>query len=169
MSNIILIGYRGTGKSAVGKYISEKYNKPLISTDELIVEEVGPIDEYVKANNWTEFRKLEHKIIDNIDQENGIIDCGGGVIETPENYDSLKKLGSIFWLTATVETINKRIKSSTDRPALSGDDFLSEIPEVLKRRIPLYRKFSDYEIKTDDRKISHIAAEIIDKFSKPQK
>ncbi|HMA62722.1 MAG TPA: shikimate kinase [bacterium] len=165
-NNIILIGYRGTGKSAVGQYISNKFNKTLISTDELIVDEVGPIPEFIDKNNWNKFREVEHRIISNIELKNGIIDCGGGVIETPENHEPLKKLGQIFWLTATADTIIERIKSSTNRPALSGNDFLSEIPEILKRRTPLYKKFSDYEIKTDDRSISHIASEIIDKFSK---
>lgn len=160
-NNIILIGYRGTGKSAVGNFIANQENKKYLSTDELIVERVGSINKFVDQNGWDKFRQIEHEIIANIDTENAVIDCGGGVIEIEENYKPLSELGPIFWLKATAATIFARIKDSSDRPALSDSDFLSEIPTILERRIPLYKNFADYEIRTDNRKIEEIATEII--------
>ena len=163
--NLVLIGYRGAGKSVVGRNIAEKTRKNYISTDELIVDRVGPIDQYIREHGWSEFRELEHEIILDIETENSIIDCGGGVIELQENYLPLKNLGIIFWLKAKVQTIIDRIKETQNRPALTDQDFISEIPTVLERRIPLYRKFADYEIATDNRSIEDISQEIINKIS----
>lgn len=164
--NIVLIGYRGTGKSAVGRYISKKQNKKYISTDERIVERVGPINKFVDKFGWEKFRELEHRIIKNIDATNGVIDCGGGVIETEENYKPLQKLGAIFWLKAAPQTIVTRIQDSTNRPSLSENDFLSEIPTILERRIPFYKKFADYEIDTDEHSIDNIGEKILNIFYK---
>jgi shikimate kinase len=164
--NIVLIGYRGTGKSSVGQYIAEKLDKKYISTDEIIVDRVGPINEYVEKEGWDKFRDVEKRIIKNIDTDQAVIDCGGGVIETAENYKPLKRLGPIFWLKASIDTIINRIKDSTNRPALSDKDFLSEIPTIHEKRVPLYRQFADYEIQTDSLTIQEVGEKIINIYRK---
>jgi len=163
MSNIVLIGYRGSGKSSVGQIIADKTRRKLISTDDLIVERVGPIREFIEENSWNKFRDIETQVIDSIRAENAIIDCGGGVIERKENLQLLRDLGPIFWLTATEKTIASRIKDSNHRPSLTDNDFVSEISRVLKRRRPLYKKFADYNIKTDQKSPQELAQKIIRK------
>jgi shikimate kinase len=89
--NIVLIGYRGTGKSVVGKLVAEALGMKCISIDARIVEKAGmSIPDIVEKYGWTVFRDMESEVareLANVD--NIVIDSGGGVIERPENIDTL--------------------------------------------------------------------------------
>jgi shikimate kinase len=161
--NIVLIGYRGTGKTSVGKEISKMIGYPLISTDEEITKKVGMgIKEYVRKRGWQEFREVEKDIIKRIENAtSSVIDCGGGVVERWENIERLKKKGVIFWLKASCGVIVERINASSERPSLTGKPVTEEISEVLSKRTPLYKKACDYEIDTDNQKISAVVGRIL--------
>ena len=161
MANIILIGYRGTGKSVVAKELGKKLHRNIISTDTIFIEKYGDISKFVNNNGWEEFRKLEEEIINKIKCRDTIIDCGGGVIESKTNINKLKQLGDVFWLKASVDVIVSRIQDCQNRPALtSNNDFITEIKTVLKKRNPLYSIASDIEIITDNKSIKEIVKEI---------
>lgn len=165
--NIVLIGYRGTGKSAVGRVLSERLKMKVISADEEIVRRAGKrIPDIVAEKGWDHFRDLESEVIaDLAAQDNIIIDAGGGVIVRPINIERLRKNGLIVWLTAEVKTIAARIGGDTERPSLTGGkSFIEEIEDVLKVRIPLYRDAAHHVIATDGRKLDDIATEIISLF-----
>ena len=159
---IFLIGYRGSGKSTVAQLLSEKYQIPFYSLDQMIVEhENMSINEIVKQNNWDYFRKIESMILEKvISNDNAIIDCGGGIIEKEENRKRLSNEKNVFFLKASVNIIKQRINSATDRPALTDKDFLTEIEEVYKRRIPLYSEVAHYIINADD-----IPSKIVEEIS----
>ena len=151
--NIILIGYRGTGKSVVGELLAQKLNRETISMDAEIVKKAGmSIPEFVEQNGWPEFRDLETEVARELaERDNIIVDCGGGVIERPENIPALRTNGVIFWLQASVDVIVGRIADSSERPALvEGKTFTEEVEEVLERRIPLYSESAQHTINTDD-------------------
>lgn len=150
--NIILIGYRGTGKSVVGELLSRKLNRETISMDAQIVKKAGmSIPDFVEKNGWPEFRDLETEVARELaGRDNIIVDCGGGVIERPENIPALRKNGVIFWLQASVDVILDRIAGGTERPALTeGKTFTEEVAEVLERRTPLYSAAAQHTINTD--------------------
>jgi len=159
--NIVLIGFRCTGKSSVAKVISSKLGIPMVSTDELIVKKVGNISEYVKNNDWVSFREIENEVIKNIDADDCVVDSGGGVVERNNNIMQLKKKGIIFLLKADVVSIAKRMKKNGNRPSLTNVDSLNEIEDVLAKRSPLYEKAADFEIETEGKDIDMIADEII--------
>ena len=160
--NIILIGYRGTGKSVVAKELEAKTGRRSISIDQKIENEFGSINNIVKKSGWKKFRQIETEMIMAIDLENGIIDCGGGVVEKFENIKMLKSKGMIFWLKASLSVIEKRLIDKTNRPALTAKgDFLQEIADILKKRKPLYKSAADFEIDTDEKTPKEIAAEIV--------
>ena len=94
--NIALIGYRGTGKTSVGKLLAKKLNRKLLSTDKMIIKKAGmPINKIVKKCGWNRFRHLESEAIKNISgKDNCIIDSGGGVILKNKNIDVMAR--SIF-------------------------------------------------------------------------
>jgi|TARA_B100001971_G_C18267438_1_gene594870 shikimate kinase len=162
MNNIVLMGYRGTGKTAVAEELGEKLNKKIISIDKEIEKKTGSIKDYVEKNGWDAFRDIESQIIENIKTENAIIDCGGGFIEREINIQNLKANGVIIWLKASVPIIKERIKDNEDRPSLTGEQsFTDEIEGVLEKRNPTYKKAADYEIDTDNKSIEEIAGEII--------
>jgi len=150
--NIVLIGYRGTGKSEVGKILASRLKMTCIGMDAEIERRGGmSIPEIVTKYGWPGFRDMESAVArDLADQDGLIIDTGGGVIERSENIAFLKKNALIFWLRASVDVIVSRISDSTMRPALTiGKTFTEEVSEVLERRTPLYRSAADHEIDTD--------------------
>lgn len=169
--NIVLIGYRGTGKSLVGELLAKRLNMPYIGMDAAIVAKSGmSIPEIVEKFGWTYFRDKESdEALELAGRDNIIIDTGGGVIERPENIETLQKNACLFWLKASVMTIVARIQGDTERPALtSGKTFTEEVSEVLERRSPKYKSAAHYEIDTDDFTPEQIADKIIEIWKKNQ-
>ena len=162
--NIVLIGYRGTGKSVVGRLLARKLNRETISMDAEIVKKAGmPIPEFVEQNGWPKFRGLETEVAQELAEcDNIIVDCGGGVIERPENIPALRTNGVIFWLQASVDVVVSRIADGTERPALTeGKTFTEEVEEVLDRRTPLYSEAAQHIINTDDMTPDQVADSIL--------
>jgi shikimate kinase len=158
--NIVLIGYRGTGKSSVGKLLAERSGRTLISTDAEVVRRAGQsIPEIVTQHGWDHFRDLESEVCrDLAGKDQLIIDTGGGAILRQDNVDQLKSRGILFWLTAEVPTISRRIGGDTQRPSLTGaKSFVEEIEEVLRERTPKYRAAADHTIATDRKTVVEIA------------
>ncbi|MBC2716618.1 MAG: shikimate kinase [Desulfobacteraceae bacterium] len=150
--NIVLIGYRGTGKSEVGAILADRLKMACVGMDAEIVRRAGmSIPEIVEKFGWTRFRDMESAVVRDLSvQDNLIIDTGGGVIERPENILALQKSAVIFWLKASVEVIVSRIEDGTQRPALTdGKTFTEEVAEVLEQRISKYENAALYEIDTD--------------------
>ena len=94
--NIILLGYRGTGKSVISRLLARQLKCPLFSLDSMIEEAVGiPIPEIVSMWGWARFREIESKIVEQAVEEakDAVIDCGGGVVLNPRNIQKLKENG----------------------------------------------------------------------------
>jgi len=162
--NIVLIGYRGTGKSEVGKLLAERLNRTLVNMDAEIVKQAGwSIPEIVAQQGWEHFRDLETaeaRKLAGLDKL--VIDCGGGVIEREENVSILRQNARVFWLKASAETIVSRIEGDTQRPALiAGKSFTEEVAEVLERRTPKYRNAAHVTIDTDPFPPEQIVEQII--------
>ena len=162
--NIVLIGYRGTGKSVVGAIVAERLGMKCISMDEKIVERVGmPIPEFVEKHGWSAFRNVESDIARELSGvDNIVIDSGGGVIERPENIDALHTNGIIIWFKASVGVIVSRIEGGSERPSLTGvKSFTDEVEEVLDRRTPKYTAAAQYEIDTGDLTPEQVADRVV--------
>ena len=162
--NIVLIGYRGTGKSVVGKLISERLRMECISMDEKIVEKAGmSIPDIVENHGWATFRDMESEVVQELaKRDNIIIDTGGGVIERPENIDVLKANAFIVWLKASAGAIVSRIEDGTERPSLTGEkSFIDEVADVLEKRAPKYMSASHYEVDTEQLFPEQVADRII--------
>jgi shikimate kinase len=164
MMNLVLIGYRGTGKSVVGEILGNRLGMNCVGTDRRIVETAGmSIPEIVEKYGWSGFRDMESEVVRHLSQcDHLIIDTGGGVIERPENIRALKVNSFIFWLKASVETIIARIQDDTQRPSLTeGKTFTEEVGEILKQRIPKYKMAAQFEIDTDHLTPDQVADRII--------
>lgn len=162
--NIVLIGYRGTGKSVVGEILSKRLDREVVSMDAEIVGKAGmSIPEFVEKNGWPKFRDLETAVARELARKDDIIiDCGGGVIERPENIPALSENGTVFWLQASVDVIVNRIAGGTERPALTeGKTFTEEVEEVLVRRTPLYSEAAQHTINTDEMDPEQVAEAIL--------
>ncbi|MCJ7596112.1 MAG: shikimate kinase, partial [Desulfobacterales bacterium] len=136
--NIVLIGYRCSGKTTAGKALARRLRRDFLDTDALIERRAGcSIEEIVSKEGWDHFRKLEKRVVretSNID--NMVIATGGGAVVDEENVKNLKRNGWIVWLDGTPEVLRKRMvqeeRSGRGRPSLTGLDPLEEIRRVLE-------------------------------------
>lgn len=162
--NIVLIGYRGTGKSTVGKILADRLGRELVSTDAEIIRRARlPVPDIVQRFGWDHFRDLESEVCRDLAGKDGlIIDTGGGAVLRQQNVDCLKKSGVLVWLTATVPTIIERIGGDTQRPSLTGTkSFTEEVEEVLRERQPKYKAAANHIIQTDGRSVTEVAETIL--------
>jgi shikimate kinase len=161
---VILVGYRGTGKSGVARLVAARLGLEVFGMDGEIVRRAGkPVPEIVAERGWSGFRDLEEEVCrDAVALDDVVIDCGGGVIERERNIEALSAAGSVFWLKATPATIVARIGGDTQRPSLtSTKSFTDEVVEVLERREPLYARLARFTIDTDALTPEAIADQIV--------
>jgi len=161
--NLVLIGYRGTGKSTVAALLAEKLGLEVVSLDREIVRQTGrSIPDIVAEYGWPRFRDLESEAARRFAARDGIIiDAGGGVVLREENVRSLRRGSRLFWLRASVPTIVARIEGGSERPALTeGRSFTEEVEDVLRERTPLYEAAAHHRVDTDALTPEQVAAEI---------
>ncbi len=164
--NIVLIGYRGTGKSSIGKRLARKLKAPFYDTDDLVEAAAGrSIGDIVAEEGWACFRRMEKEIIREMAvMDKGVVATGGGAVMDEENVRILKHNGIVIWLDADVETIIKRIHADSQnrekRPPLSDDDLYKETVDLLEKRLPVYKSLADFSVNTAGMDIDKIVDEI---------
>ncbi|MFH1429553.1 MAG: shikimate kinase [Candidatus Margulisiibacteriota bacterium] len=170
MNNIILIGFMGTGKTAISNLLAEELGREILDTDKLIAEQAGkPISDIFSENGEPFFRELESNILKSlliIDEK--IISTGGGIILNENNRSLLKKMGRVVLLEASPQVIIDRLKGDTTRPLLQGSNAekLSKISELLKVRQTLYEETADLIIDTSELSQENVIEEITRSITK---
>ena len=145
MDNIILVGFMASGKSHVGRILSERTGMALVDADSVIVERAGKSIEQIFADDGeSAFRALERNVIAELCGGTGqIISAGGGAFVDPDNRQKMLNGGTVFCLQAQPETIYRRLRLDDDtgqavRPLLAGPDPLRRIRELLDQRAEAY-------------------------------
>ena len=167
---IILTGFRGTGKSAVGRKIADLTGFIFIDTDDTLEEELGcTVCNYVRRAGWPAFREQERQLLVRLaGVRRAVIATGGGAIMHRTEWRELRAHSRVIWLRADAETIRQRMAQDcgtvTQRPSLTGCDPLVEIDSLLAEREPLYREGSDVHIETDGRREDEVVARIFGLF-----
>jgi shikimate kinase len=162
MKNIVLTGFMGTGKTEVGRELSNLLGWRLIDVDEEIVKAEGMnINEIFSRFGEARFRDIETEAIRRVCAgRNVIISTGGGAVLRQENMDMLREGGVIVNLAATADTIFRRTSGTSDRPLLRVENPLEKIRELLELRRPFYEK-ADITIVTESGTPREIAQEIL--------
>jgi len=165
--NIVLIGYRYSGKTTVGKILAHELGRDCLDTDALIEQRAGcSIDTLISIKGWGHFREIEKGVVQEISmRENLVIATGGGIVMDEENMKNLKENAWIVWLNGRPEVLKERMgneqRSGKGRPSLTGADPLSEIEGVLRIRKPLYERAGDLTVDTSNLSIREVAALIM--------
>jgi shikimate kinase/3-dehydroquinate synthase len=169
ITNLIITGFSGTGKSLVAKDVARRLNWDFLDTDDEIVKQTGkPIAEIFHQDGEARFRELERKTIRKACQQRQIvIAIGGGAIVDPQNYELLAKTGLIVCLEAKPETIYERLfresaysPETEVRPLLANDNPLERIKQLKASRQPYYANV-DWTVHTDNLNIDQVAEEVI--------
>lgn len=149
-----MIGFRGTGKTTIGKILAQRLGKEFIDADEYLEQKAGKTIKDIFAEGGEKlFREIEVQIISELSLlDDKVIATGGGVILKEENVRRLKKNGIIILLDADVDTLYKRIHENTQtqqrRPNLTNRGAYEEIEYLLAYRRPLYDRIADCVINT---------------------
>jgi shikimate kinase/3-dehydroquinate synthase len=159
--NIILTGFMGTGKSAVGELLARQLGCRFIDTDQLIEERTGQkVAEIFHNEGEAAFRAWENKIARELaSTRQSVIATGGRLMLDSENARLLGENGQVFCLTANPDEIVRRLRSEKGkRPLLAVPDPQHRIRELLSERARGYAQFP--QINTDGKSIEEIAREI---------
>ncbi len=160
--NVVLIGFMGTGKTAVGQEVASRLGCPFVDTDALIEERAGrPIARIFAEDGEGAFRRLEAEVVAAASARGGVvIATGGGVVLRSENMECLRQTGVIVALRADPQAILARVGEGQDRPLL-GSDPEAGIRRLLQERDALYRN-ADLTLDTSVLPLEEVAARIVE-------
>lgn len=160
--NIILTGFMGTGKTAVGRAVAERLGRFFIDMDVIIEQRAGkPISAIFAEDGEAAFRQMEAELCRELAEErNLVIATGGGALVPAANRDLLAASGVLICLTATPDQILRRLQGASDRPLLAGPNRRQRIAALMHERATAYAAIP-LQIDTSDLSIEEVADRVI--------
>ena len=139
-TNIILVGFMGTGKTTVGQILAARLGKSFVDMDDLIEERTGKtISAIFEDDGEAHFRELERKMAHELSlQDNIVVGAGGGIVLNPANIEAFNESGIVVCLTAAPEVIIERVSSDSHRPLLEDGEKRDQVLAILEARRELY-------------------------------
>jgi len=172
--NVVLVGFRGSGKSTVGKALSERLGREFIDCDDFIEKRTAmSIREIFERHGESHFRTLESEALTELSKLDGkIVATGGGAVLKYQNMQLFKRAGGlVFFLKVSPETAFNRIQGDpatrTRRPALTDKDPATEIREQITLRAPYYLQAADIVVPVDERTVVDIVDEVVRHLAGP--
>ena len=172
---VVLVGYRGTGKTTVGRIVASTLGWPFIDTDPLIEQRANlPISQIFARFGEPHFRDLESAVIaDLADKDPAVISAGGGAVLRPANVQHLRQNSLVVWLTGQAETLHRRIggdaTTASRRPNLTELAGLDEIRLLLAVREPCYRSAAHLVLETEEQSPLQIGAKIVEHIRRQER
>lgn len=163
---LVLVGFRGSGKTTLGKELARLLNWNYLSTDEWIEARAGcSIADFVKREGWPPLRRIEGEAVRKLsDVCEAVIDCGGGVVEDSSNMETLVKNALVVWVDAAFEDIYNRLRRERNRPLLNAKDLRTDVAENYRRREPLYRRHAQVYVNTSENPLEECCRRILEEL-----
>ena len=147
MSNIVLIGMPGCGKSTVGVILAKTLGIGFVDTDLIIQQrENRLLQNIIDTDGIDYFLECESNAIQSIECENSVIATGGSAVYREDAIEHLKKNGKIIYLDVPLDEIKKRLNNINTRGIASKKN--KSIEDIYNERVALYNKYADIIIKT---------------------
>jgi shikimate dehydrogenase len=164
MKRIVFCGFRGTGKTEIGKIVAGRTGLPFLDTDDLIELKTGrSIPDIFHEDGEERFRDEERKVIASLPAGDAVVSTGGGVVTDPANMEHLRRDSTMVVLYADIDTIEARL-SRKPRPPLTGLPLREEIAEMMDRRRQHYHAAADFCIDTSETTPETAAAAVMDQL-----
>ncbi len=164
-ANLVLVGFMGTGKSAIGRRVARALGRALVDMDSRIEAREGrSIPDIFRDSGEPYFRALERALAGELAAARSlVISCGGGIVLDPGNLDDLGRTGVVVCLTASPEVILRRVAGDTRRPLLQAPDREARLRELFEKRRPLYEAIPD-RVDSSGMTLGQAAAAVLDLF-----
>ncbi len=161
--NVYLIGPMGAGKSTIGKHLADLLKMEFIDSDAEIERRCGADIAWIyDVEGEEKFREREEKVIHELTERNGIVlATGGGVVASPINRGRLAARGTVVYLRVTVDQQMERTAKDRTRPQLQVNNKREVLEQMSEERAHLFEEIADYVIKTDERGVRTVAADIV--------
>ena len=161
--NIFIVGPMGSGKSTVGKIISDELFLDFFDTDEEIEIRTGAsIDWIFDLEGESGFRKRESEMLSEMVKKNSVVlSTGGGIVLDSSNRELLSSRGTVFYLSTPISVQVERTAKDKDRPLLKNGDPTKILSKLHDERKELYKSVSDHIIQTENKSSQEVATEII--------
>ena len=163
INNIVLIGPMGSGKTTVGRRLAEVLKIDFYDADYEIINKTGvSIDHIFDIEGEEGFRKRESEVIEDLCvKPNIVLATGGGAVLLGKNRDMIKKMGSVIYLSSSVDQILRRTSKSKTRPLLENSlNRRKTILDIIEAREPLYQEVASIVINTNGKKLNEVIKEI---------
>ena len=158
----ILLGMMGSGKSALGREISEMSGREFVDTD-LMIEKLlcRPIMQVFRLYGEEAFREHETAVLRKLEPNYTVLSTGGGIILRPENWTELRRLGTTVYLRAPVSALIQRLTTSKKRrPLLQRENWEEHVQRLVTEREPLYLQ-ADVVVTVGEKDIRSTAQDVI--------
>jgi 3-dehydroquinate synthase len=160
--NIVLTGFMGTGKTAVGRQVAQRLGRPFVDMDAVIEQRAGKrIAEIFAALGEPAFRQMEAELCRELADRRGlVISTGGGALVPTANRLALAASSLLVCLTAPPELVLERLAATADRPLLAASDRLERIRSLLAERSAAYATIP-HQIDTTGLTVEQVVQEVI--------
>ena len=150
MTNVILIGMPGTGKSVVGRALAERLGYTFIDADDVIVETAGKtLPEILRTDGLDTFLEIEARVGETMEYENTVIATGGSMVLYEKAMEHLKENGVVVWLETPLSQINDRMPDDLTDRGIAAPQGMT-IRQIYEQREPLYAKYADLIVASKD-------------------
>jgi len=168
--NLILAGFMGSGKSAVGRLCAQRLGMDFVDADEEIARREGmTIPEIFERCGEAYFRACERALVDELRaRRRCVVATGGGMIVDDANRAALLAGGTVVCLTAAPEVILQRVggeAAAQARPMLRGGDVAGRIAQLLRERAPKYAQLH-YHVDTSQRSLDDVAGIVSELYAR---
>lgn len=159
--NLVLIGFRGSGKTSIGRKAAPRLGLRFVDTDRLVEEREGrSVADLFSLFGEARFREAEAAVIAALAGIDGcLVAAGGGAPCGEGNRAVLSRLGRVVWLKASPATVLVRMRGGV-RPALTGLPAEEEVETLMRKRHDDYAALADAAIETDGKSRREVTDEL---------
>jgi len=165
---LALVGYRGSGKSTVGRLVAGLLNRTFVDVDLAIEARTGrTISAIFAESGESVFREFEEQALAEVFEQypEGVVATGGGSVTRELNRRRIREFGHVVWLTAAAQELARRLEidegGHAGRPALTPSGAIAEIGQVLRERTAFYQGLADVEVETGGKSPEEVAAAVL--------
>lgn len=162
--NIALVGFMGTGKTVVGRALAKSLDMDFIELDSRIEKVANrSIPQIFKEEGEKGFRSLEAQVVRELKGiKDTVISCGGGVVLTKANRDTLGEVATVILLKADMDVIMERVAGDDTRPLLQVENRWERMRALMGDREKAYQQCADITVDTSCMSVDEVVEQIID-------